>query len=138
MRTNINGGAVCIMRAVPGYLKAKVEVRAISSLASDDAMRELPSGVWSFATTWEWPGLVHATKGALPPDHKTFRTYKPQGMIQQVPACRRDYKGKNITGGRKCPPSYIGAAHKHIPDSEQVSVRFRINNERVGMRPNVD
>lgn len=37
-------------------------------------------------------------------------SYKPVGMIKQLPALRSEYRRKNPAGGRMIPVSYIGAA----------------------------
>jgi hypothetical protein len=46
-----------------------------------------------------------------------IREYKPEGMIRQLPALRKDYKKKNEAGGRYSPVGYIGAAIKRSNDA---------------------
>lgn len=120
---NTNGGAKCIMREAVGYSRKGLQENL------------LVSGIWS--RTIRWQGFEHKkiSKHDLPPAHKKFTPYKPPGMLSQLPALRHDYKAKNAAGGRKCPSSYIGAAHKHIPHSEHVSIRFTIADDRIAMRP---
>ena len=97
--TNSNGGVSCRFTTAKGYTD-----RGEATL--------LPSGIRSGAIKWE--GFEYDDVFALPPKHKTFREYKPEGMITQLPALRLDYKGKNSAGGRKALPGYIGAATREI------------------------
>lgn len=43
---------------------------------------------------------------------KKISEYKPEGMIELLPALRKDYKRKNKSGGRYVPVGYIGAGIK--------------------------
>ena len=56
-------------------------------------------------------------------------------MIRQLPALRKDYKGKNIAGGRKVLTSYIGKAHKHMKHGDSVKVYFDISDDAITLAP---
>jgi hypothetical protein len=95
----------------------------------------LPSGIRSHAI--KWAGFEYDKNFTLPPAHKTFREYKPEGMITQLPALRPDYNGK-------IPPRYIRAATRKIKQppwmngverANDLCVRFVIGNGRVTLVP---
>ena len=117
---NLNGGMPCKLTTATGYTD-----RGEGKL--------LPSGIRSVAT--EWAGVEYDKDFTLPPKHKTFREYKPEGMIRQLPALRLDYKGKNSAGGRKALVGYIGKADKHMKHGDIVKVYFAISSGTITLAP---
>lgn len=96
MAKNINGGRKCRWQSAPGY-----NARGNGEL--------LVSGITSVATPWF--GFEYDPDSVvIPPEIKKFAAYHGPGIITQLPAIRLDYKAKNVSGGRKVPVSYIGAA----------------------------
>ncbi len=74
-----------------------------------------------------------------------LKPYNGPGIIKQLPACKKSYRGKTIFGGRKIPTSYIGAAgrwrrkapwERGIINNSDVSVRFTIADGQIRMRWN--
>ena len=132
--TNPNGGVACRMVAAPGYLRKPPRWNRGN-------LKLNLAGIWSHTT--EWPFEYSEDDVIVPDPMPKFTAYKPVGMIKQAPACKRDYKGKNIAGGRKCPSTYIGAAlrlpkdpMKGIEDYRDVSVLFSIGSDTISLTPN--
>ncbi len=123
---NVNGGIPCRMTEAKGYAPKRGTPRK----------ELLISGIYSHAAEWEGfeynEDDVSAAHGVPMP---AFTEYRPVGMIKQAPACRVDYKGKGPAGGRKCPRTYMGAAHRHMKHSESVKVYFSISDDAITLMP---
>ena len=118
--SNPNGGVSCRFTTATSYTD-----RGNGKL--------LPSGIRSVAT--EWAGFEYDEDFTLPPKHKTFKEYRPEGMIRQLPALSKEYKGRNLAGGRKALVSYIGKAHKHMKYGDIVKVYFAISSGTITLAP---